>query len=135
MTTARATGSVFISHSHQDDELVRDLARRLRVAGLTPSVDLTELPLGTNWRRTVREQIRAADAMLILVTPAALKSDWTMTELGMAEGFERVIIPVIAGLKPRDLPAPLRTFRTVPFDELDGAIEQLSERLAAAANA
>ena len=134
MTTSRATGAVFISHSHQDDELVRDVARRLRDAGLKPFVDLTELPLGANWRKTVREQIRAADAVLILVTPAALKSAWTMTELGMAEGFERIIVPVTAGLKPRDLPGPLRTFRTVPFDQLDGAIKELSERLAVASN-
>jgi len=133
--TSRATGNVFICHSHQDDELVRDLARRLRDAGLKPSVDLSELPHGANWRRTVREQIRAADAMLILVTPAALKSDWTMTELGMAEGFDRFIIPIVAGLKPRDLPAPLRSFQVVPFDQLDGAIEQLSERLVAPTNA
>src|SRR5260370_19901250 len=134
MAICRATGSVFISHSHQDDELVRDLARRLRDAGLKPFVDFTELPLGANWKKTVREQIRAADAVLILVTPAALKSAWTMTELGMAEGFERAILPVTVGLKPRDLPAPLRTYQATPFDEVDAAINMLSERLTTAAN-
>ena len=67
------------------------------------------------------------------MTPAALTSPWMMAELGMAEGFDRVILPVTAGLKPRDLPAPLRSYRVTPFDEADGAINTLSEKLTAAA--
>ena len=134
MTTARATGSVFISHSHQDNELVRDLVRRLRAAGLKPFVDLADLPVGADWKKTVREQIHAADAMLILVTPAALKSAWMMTELGMAEGFERIVLPVTAGLKPCDLPGPLQTYQVAPFDEVDGVINLLCERWTTAAN-
>ncbi|HEY7422972.1 MAG TPA: toll/interleukin-1 receptor domain-containing protein [Gemmataceae bacterium] len=134
MTKSRATGSVFISHSHQDNELVHDLARRLRDAGLQPSVDFTEFPVGADWKKTLREHIRSADAVLLLLTPASLKSPWMMTELGMAEGFERIIVPVTAGLKSRDLPAPLQTYQVAPFDQVDGAIRMLSERLTAAAN-
>ncbi|MBI3467531.1 MAG: toll/interleukin-1 receptor domain-containing protein [Planctomycetes bacterium] len=132
MTASR--GSVFIIHSHQDNELVRDLARRLCDAGLDPLVDLTDLPVAANWKKTVRKKIRAADAVLVLMTPAALNSSWVMTELGMAEGFDRLVIPVSAGLKPRNLPAPLRTYRIAPFDRVDAAINMLSERLTAAAN-
>jgi len=60
----RAIGSVFISHSHQDNELVRDLARRLRDAGLKPLVDFADVGSGTDWKKTVRERIRGADAPL-----------------------------------------------------------------------
>lgn len=133
MTTSRATGRVFISHSHKDDELVRDLARRLCRAGLEPLVDWTDLPIGRDWRKTVRAQIRSAEAMLILMTPAALSSAWMMAELGMAEGFELSVLPVTAGLKPQDLPAPLQSYHAVPFDEVDAAIHRLSERSPAAA--
>jgi isopentenyl diphosphate isomerase/L-lactate dehydrogenase-like FMN-dependent dehydrogenase len=129
MKTARAIGRVFISHSHRDDELVRDLARRLRNAGLEPIVTFADVPEGADWKHTVREHIRAADAMLILVTPAALSSPWMMTELGLAEGFERPILPVTAGVKPRDLPAPLRSSSVAPFDEADDAISRLSKKL------
>jgi hypothetical protein len=131
MTTARTTGKVFISHSQQDNELARDLARRLERVGLKPMV-LPDIPTG-DWKKMLREQIRQADAMLILVTPAALDSDWVMAELGMAEGFERIILPVTAGLKRQDLPGPLRTYQVTPFDEVDKVIDALSEKLTAAA--
>lgn len=134
MTKSPATGSAFISHSHQDNDLVRDLARRLRDAGLQPFVDFTDLPIGADWKKTLRKQMRSADAVLMLITPASLKSPWMMTELGMAEGFERIIVPVTAGLKSRDLPAPLQTYQVAPFDQVDGAIRMLAERLTTAAN-
>ena len=134
MKTSRATRRVFISHSRQDDELVRDIARRLRDAGLKPFVDFTDIPVGTEWKKILRERLREAHAMLILVTPAALRSPWMMTELGMAEGFDRDIIPVTAGLKPRDLPAPLRSYHAVPFDQVDSAISELSSKLIAASD-
>ena len=72
--------------------------------------------------------------MLILVTPAALDSAWTMAELGMAEGCERVVIPVRAGVKLPDLPAPLATYHVAPYDQVDGVISMLSERLTTAAH-
>jgi hypothetical protein len=67
---------------------------------------------------------------LIVVTPASLRSPWIMTELGMAEALGRQVVPVTVGLRPQELPAPLQTYHTVPFDRLDGAIDELSEQLA-----
>jgi hypothetical protein len=133
MTKSRPTPGVFISHSHQDNELVRDLARRLGDAGLRAFVDLTDRPAGADWKRTVRQHIRSSDAVLILLTPATLKSPWMLTELGMAEGFERLIVPVTAGLATRDLPALLQTYPVAPFDQVDSAIRMLCERLTTAA--
>jgi len=40
---------------------------------------------------------------------------------------------VTAGLKPRDLPSPLRTYQVTPFDQVDRALNMLSERLTPAA--
>jgi nucleoside 2-deoxyribosyltransferase len=135
MKTSRATGCVFVSHSGQDDELVRDIARRLRDAGLKPCVDFETVSAAAARRKVLRERLREADAVLILLTPTTLRSSWTMTELGMAEALDRLILPVIAGLKQRDLPAPLQSYHAVPFDQLDEAISELSERLAAASDA
>jgi hypothetical protein len=130
MKTSQATGCVFISHSGQDNELVRDIARRLRDAGFKPFVDFEGVSAVGERKRILRERLREADAMLVLVTPAALKSPWMMAELGMADGFDRIIVPVMAGLQTTDIPAPLRSYQAVPFDQLDGAINELSERLA-----
>jgi TIR domain len=122
---------VFIIHSHndQDRELVRDVVRRLREAGFKTYVDFDHV----SYTKSVRSRIRAADAVVILLTPAAREADWPMIELGFAEGLERLIVPVSAGIKPRDVPEPLRGYRVVPFDRVDDAIAMLSEKLTATA--
>ncbi len=126
MSTRQMTRRVFISHSHKDKELVRDIARRMRAAGLEPIVELDATGTG-DWKSALRDAIRDADAVLFLVTPATLDWPWAMTELGMAEGFDKVIVPVVAGLELKRLPAPLRTYRAIPFDQLDKAIRNLGQ--------
>jgi hypothetical protein len=121
---------VFISYSHheQDRDLVRDLARHLRAAGFE-SWDDTDLPAGSDRKKVIGKRIRTADAFLLLLTPAALKSGWPMAELGITEGMERVIVPVSAGVTPAEVPAPLRDYEVAPFDRVDDAIKTLSEKL------
>lgn len=47
----------------------------------------------------------------------------------MAEALGRQVVPVTVGLRPQELPGPLQTYHTVPFDRLDSAIDELSEKL------
>jgi hypothetical protein len=126
MSTLSTARRVFISHSHQDNELVRDIARRLRDAGFETSVDFEHIASGAEFRKHVRERLSQSSVILILVTPASLRSPWIMTELGMAEGLDRQVLPVTVGVSNRDLPEPLKTVKTVPFDRLDQAIRKLS---------
>lgn len=127
MPKSLTTHRVFISHGNKDNELVRDIARRLRLAGLEPDVVPGDVAVGGSLKNAIREGIREADVVLFLLTPESLASDWTMIELGFAEGFDRPVIPVTVGINKRDLPAPLKTYKTVPFDRLDGTIRKLAE--------
>ena len=122
---------VFISHSREDSELVRDIARRLHGAGFETFEDFEEFGSGAEFKKHLRERLSQADVFLILLTPRSLRSSWIMTELGMAEALGREVIPVTVGLRPQDLPAPLQTYRTVPFDRLDDTINELPAKLLA----
>lgn len=127
------THRVFISYSRKDIDLVRDIARRLRKAGFEPNMASDDVSGGSDWKNAIRQGIREADVVLFLLTRESLASDWTMTELGLAEGLDRMVIPVTVGISKRDLPAPFKSYKTVPFDRLDGAISQLSETLSVGA--
>ncbi len=126
MSTVSTARRVFISHSHQDNELVRDIARRLRDAGFETFVDFEPIASGEEFRRQVRERLSQSSVILILLTPASLRSPWIMTELGMAEALGRQVLPVTVGISNRNLPEPLKAVKTVPFDRLDQAIRKLS---------
>jgi hypothetical protein len=123
---------IFISHTSKDRELVREIERRLRAAGLeTFFVDVDDIAAGMEWKKVLLEiRLRQADAVLALVTPAALGSPWTVTELGIAEGLDKPIVLVTAGLEPQGIPAPLVSYPRFPFDELDGALGKIVRELA-----
>ena len=54
-TVAKVGTTVFVSHSTQDKELARDIARRLRELGLVPFL-AEEINATLNWRAHLRER-------------------------------------------------------------------------------
>ena len=120
---------MFLSYRSRDRELGRDVARRLQAAGLEPVLDVEAVPAAADYRQVLRDLIGGADAVLLLITPAALESGWVMRELGMAEGLEKPVLPVTAGLGSQKLPAPLGSYQAAPYDKLDEAIAGLRDQL------
>ncbi|HKI30983.1 MAG TPA: toll/interleukin-1 receptor domain-containing protein [Gemmataceae bacterium] len=129
MSTKRSGRRVFLSYNPQDQELARDIGRRLQAANLEPLL-LTDMPAGEDYKKRLAEAFRSADAVLLLVTPSALDSLWTEYELGLAVGLNKVIVPVVASLGTRPLSPILLAYQAVPYDRLDSAIAGLARRLA-----
>ncbi len=129
MKTEAATYRVYLSHSPLDRELARDMERRLRSAGMKP-VPHVEVPVPEDRLDALRERISTADAVLMLVTPAGIDYPWLMTELGIADAFRKLVVPVTAGLRQEELPGPLQSHEVVPYDRLDEAIAGLPRRIA-----
>jgi len=72
---------VFLSHASADDALVRTLQQRLQDLGQGVWIDSRELRGGDLLWPAIRQAIEDADAYAILVSPAALQSEWVHREL------------------------------------------------------
>lgn len=131
MVAPSETKRVFISHSHNvaDRELYRDVARRLKSAGLEPVVVKAKAALEKGHLRSIRQAISQSEEVLFLLTPAALENSWPLVELGAAEGMEKEVLLVLFGLSKKQLPAPFRDYEPVPYDRLEKAIGRMSRRL------
>jgi 8-oxo-dGTP pyrophosphatase MutT (NUDIX family) len=114
MAVSNTDVQVFVSHSHDDPQLVHDLVKllgdcfdlgtgRVRVSSVTGH----QLDVGTSLNDQLRVEIASA-AVLALVTPRSLKSDWFKLELGAAWGLERAILPLLHGVSADRLPEPLK---------------------------
>jgi hypothetical protein len=93
---------VFLSHSHQDRELVQGFIGFLSTFGIEVYVDWLDstLPRVTDQATAaaVRNQIRVNDIFVMLATRSALTSRWVPWETGVADqikGVERIfVVPV-----------------------------------------
>jgi hypothetical protein len=91
---------VFINYSHKDTELAKQLAARLKDAGLEAWFDKWEILPGDNWAEKTSEGLKESDAMVVLLTPNALESDAVQNNISYAlgdESFSQRLVPVMVG--------------------------------------
>src|ERR1043165_9780459 len=89
---------VFITHSHGNRPLVRQVVKTLKQAGLDVWDDEYDTYPSDNWAKVTGEALEQSDALVVLVTPDALDSLIVHRDVGFALGniqFEYRVIPVL----------------------------------------
>jgi len=104
---------VFISYARQDSEFARELARRLRDSNHIPWQDLRNLRGGDEWQAIIDEALRNAEALIVVMSPYATRSQYVTYEWAFALGAGVRVIPVIR--KPVTLHPRLQTIHYVDF--------------------
>jgi hypothetical protein len=96
ITEARAAGrkTVFLCHSHKDEQYVRGLVQLLREAGWSAYVDWMDQSMPPRPNRTTAENIKTrikqVDYFMFLATPNSMESRWCPWEIGYADGVKPI---------------------------------------------
>jgi hypothetical protein len=105
-------GDVFISYAHEDIGFARRLARILKRQGIMANPDSAFRP-GEDVVEHFAKALDGSDAIVLLLSPAALHSPSVMSEIGAALASRKPVIPVVPPNRriPRDV--------SVPFEQTD----------------
>lgn len=117
---------VFITHSHGNRPLVRQVVKTLKQAGLDVWDDEYDTYPSDNWAKVTGEALEQSDAMVVLVTPDALDSVIVHRDIGFALTniqFEYRVIPVLVGV---DLSVAKKKFGWI-MHHLDSIILPVSD--------
>lgn len=106
---------VFISYSHQDSDLAREMASDLHKLGMRYFLMAHNIGVG-EWEEQVREGIESSKYVVLLMTPNSKKSQWVLWEAATAWGLRKTIIPALAWVKPNTLLKPIRKFQSYPYE-------------------
>ncbi|MFI8951842.1 TIR domain-containing protein [Streptomyces sp. NPDC053750] len=111
---------VFISYSHQDEELALMLAQELRRHGIRPWIDLWETSPGTPWVTAIQDQVENMPCAAVLVGPSGV-GPWQKDEVWFVLqeflGRRCPIIPVLLkGATLPVMPPLLRSLQAVDFN-------------------
>lgn len=120
---------VFISHSHHDARLARDLARRIQTAGAKPYIAEAEIKPRANWIDQIRSVMRSSDEVVVLLTSKSVSSEWLSLEMGVAFGLHKLITPITFNLSARELPIVVESLLTVSYANVNSYVAQLKERV------
>jgi TIR domain len=112
---AKSRRRVFISAAASDAPRVQELTARLNAVGIDARDSATQALPGTNVLADLGRALDKAEALVVLISPAAMKSSMVRHDIQFALGQERFqnrLIPVLVKPTPaEDIPWILRTLQ------------------------
>lgn len=122
---------VFISYSRQDMAMADGLVADLEAHGFGVMIDRRDLPFGEQWQKVLAEFIVAADAVVWLVSPRSVGSEWCQWELGEVARHGKRLVPIrITSFDNKDLPAAIGRVHILPVDGVYAREAQLPQLVA-----
>lgn len=114
---------VFLSYSEADREFARQLASQLSKRGYDVWDPGDQLFPGDNWPLKIGEALQESKAMVVLLSPDSMKSEWVRGEIQYALGdrnYKGRLFPVL--VRPaqkipwilREIQESLREFQVLP---------------------
>ena len=115
---------VFLSHNSKDKPIVRELAKRLRKAGLKVWFDEWVIQAGDDIYLALEQGLGSSRTLILCISPAALGSEWVALERSSALfrdpiNKHRRFVPVL--LATCDVPDVLRRYKYIDWRRKDEA--------------
>lgn len=137
MSTTNATSDrpkqVFISYAQADNDAARRIATRLKSAGVRVWFDEWSLSVGDSIVEKIESELRAADVLLVLLSPASVESRWVRKELNAALSSElrsRAVTVIPALIADCELPLLLADRQYVDLrSNFEAGVGRLIEQL------
>lgn len=127
----------FISHATEDAKFAHTLADDLRRLGMPVWIVPESICAGESWVEAIERGLQESSHVLVVLTPAAVESQWVKKEVEIAIALEcekRIqLIPL--ELKPTEIPLLLKSYQMVSFcrDYIDG-LRQLANSMGLSIN-
>jgi DNA repair photolyase len=103
---------VFISYCRADSELAEQIAKLFADAGIEYFLDLKDVDWGMNIKETVDQGIAECSHLLVILSPASLRSNWVPYEIGFASALDLMVLPFLQH-PAIDVPDYLRAVRSI----------------------
>ena len=123
--------NIFISYSHADKEFALRLSYTLEDDGYDVFID-NKIPIGNNIYKDIGKGIAKADAVIVIISPNSVKSNFVVNEtVSMLSFLDKgrlpLVIPIILG-KNTPPPADLNRFNyiVIPYEEEEDKEKNMS---------
>ena len=117
---------IFISYSQGAPQATQDLALDLTKAGYTVWFDLRLLPMDVFWK-VIRDEIKAAKAVVVIWSARAIDSEWVYAEAKLAHEMKKLICVRTPDVPAIDVPMPFNGYNVTLADERQKIYEALAK--------
>ena len=125
---------IYLSYSHKDSELAKQISDELLKSGLDVWDAETEIFPGDNWAEKVSNALEDSDAMVVLVSPDSLGSRTVQREIEYALGNKAyrnrlitVLIDSEKGLADESIFWILKKLKTIRLPRSEQTVEGINQ--------
>jgi len=86
---------VFVSYAHEDSKVADDIEDILTTCGIDFFRDVKSIAWGDSIDGEVKTALNQARAVLVIISPASLKSYWVHYEIGFASALGKRVLPFL----------------------------------------
>ncbi|HZB46098.1 MAG TPA: toll/interleukin-1 receptor domain-containing protein [Pyrinomonadaceae bacterium] len=104
---------IFISYSSADLEFVRGLYERLRESGYRPWFNAEDIAPGDPWQPEMMAGLDETSVILLVVSPAAMESDWVTLEWQKFFGLKKPILQLL--YRETETPPELKAIQGIKY--------------------
>lgn len=129
---ARVFYLVFVSHASQDEWIARRMAEVIERKGRRHRVkaflDARDLESGDRFSDSLRDKLREAEELVVLVSSASVGRDWVRHEIGAAWALGKRIVGVVDKLEPADVPDGIGQTKVYGINDFDRVAAEIASR-------
>lgn len=106
--------TVFVSHSTKDLDIVKELAKWLRLNRVVVHVAESQIQAGKSVTKKVSGLLESSDCIIAILTIDGARSEWVNQEIGYAMRAGKLVVPIVEeGVKVKGF---LESLEYIPFD-------------------
>ena len=123
--------SIFISYSHKDRVVAEILAKKLRDIGYETWIDFEGITGGNKWKKSIDDALKRSSALVVLLTPESIISEWVHYECAQANSYGHAIIPLL--IRSCNIPQFLEEYQYIDLLKgFDAGFDQIQKALLSA---
>ncbi len=116
----------FISYSSIDNEIAKSISQILVNLNVQHFFDKKDINWGDNFSTEITENITSCKSVIVIISPASLKSLWVLFEIGYASALGKIILPFLTH-PSLDVPAYLSHLHHIKdLDDLRNHFAQMA---------
>lgn len=121
---------VFVSHATIDKWLAKIICEKIEAVGASTFRDDRDINGGDDIPEEIRQQIKHSQEFLVLLTPASVKRQWVLLEVGAAWGWRKGfrIVAMLEHVKIDPIPEMIKSKKVFKLNEFDTYLNEVAKR-------
>jgi hypothetical protein len=120
---------IFISHSSRDKWAARKIAQEIGTLKAETFLDEKDIETGESIDHSIKKHLKNSDHFLLLLSPASVKSEWVLIELGGALALGKTIIPILLYVGANEIPKAISLKLARDINDIEKYYDEVRQKI------